>query len=249
MTGAMHALTRASAAWLRDAEQTGDLYLMSSLANGLGNLAWLVRDAPAEARDRVDAVTGLWSRRAYLHQHWLALWAHCQIDLYEGQPRQAVARIERDAPDLTRSQFLRVHLISILWRELRARAALAAVAGDDTRARERLAAVRADVRWIRSTRAAWGQGLADLLDASCEWLEGRSELAVAGLRRAVAGFDASGLALHAAAARWRLGRVVGGDEGELLRRNALRFMEDGGARVPERLVRMLAPAFEARGTG
>jgi hypothetical protein len=49
--------------------------------------------------------------------------------------------------------------------------------------------------------------------------------------------------LFAAAARQRLGELVGGTEAEPLRAAAAQFMETQGVKAPERMVAMLAPGF------
>ena len=46
---------------------------------------------------------------------------------------------------------------------------------------------------------------------------------------------------YAKAARWRLGQLTGGDRGQELVQEARAWMEDQGARNPERMMAMLAP--------
>jgi hypothetical protein len=49
--------------------------------------------------------------------------------------------------------------------------------------------------------------------------------------------------LYAAAARVRLGALLGGDEGAALQRSASAFMERQRVKEPARMVNLLAPGF------
>src|SRR5581483_4228888 len=91
--------------------------------------------------------------------------AQAQIDLYEGKPRQAYARVEERYPRLERAMLLRVQFIRIKMLELRARAALAlAVRGEDED-RHLESAWRA-ARNIERESAPWGMPLAKLVRGS-----------------------------------------------------------------------------------
>jgi hypothetical protein len=52
------------------------------------------------------------------------------------------------------------------------------------------------------------------------------------------------MASHSAAARRRLGEMLGGDEGAALIRDADHRLTGQGVRRPDRLTRMLAPGFQ-----
>jgi len=69
--------------------------------------------------------------------------------------------------------------------------------------------------------------------------------AAAELRSAIGRFESTGMALHAAVARRRLGAVVGGDEGRALTAEAEAWMTRAGITNADGLVRMLAPGFAA----
>lgn len=66
------------------------------------------------------------------------------------------------------------------------------------------------------------------------------------LEAAIAGFDASEVALSAAAARRRLGEVLGGDEGRALVTTADEAMARVGATHPDRMAALFAPGFGGR---
>jgi len=60
---------------------------------------------------------------------------------------------------------------------------------------------------------------------------------------AIAGFEAAHMNLYAAAARRRLGQLMGGAEGAELIAAADRWMNAQRIKKPARLTRMLAPGF------
>jgi hypothetical protein len=72
---------------------------------------------------------------------------------------------------------------------------------------------------------------------------GDRTLAVSELGQALARFEASGMALHAAVANRRLGELLGGDEGPARTARADLWMATAGVADPAALVRMLAPGF------
>jgi hypothetical protein len=63
------------------------------------------------------------------------------------------------------------------------------------------------------------------------------------LREAAAGFDAADMALYAAAARRRLGALLGGDAGLALREAADSWMSSEKIRAPARFTAIFAPGF------
>ena len=63
------------------------------------------------------------------------------------------------------------------------------------------------------------------------------------LRDAIGGFEASDMALYAAAARRCLGLVVGGDEGRALVRDADAWMTGEAIKNPAQMTATLAPGW------
>jgi hypothetical protein len=233
-TGQMRALARRVPQSLRDAEERGDRYAAAAHRIALANMAWLVGDDVAGARERAREAMAHWSRGGFQVEHFWEMLALGQIDLYAGEPAAAHERIGRAWPGLAASLLLRVQLTRVEAVHLRARVALAA--GD-------LAAARAHSARIARERAPWVAPFTDLLRAGLAARSGDTETAAARLRRAVAGFDAADMALYAAAARDRLGALLGGDEGAALRGQAEAWMRAEGIAQPERMVRMLAPGL------
>jgi hypothetical protein len=126
-----------------------------------------------------------------------------QIDLYEGQPRQAWQRLEANWPALSCSQLLRVQQVRIFMTALRGRAALALAAVDPDPALVRSA--RRDARALWRERAPWSQALARLLDAGVANCQGKPAAAL--LRDAADRCEATHMRLYSASARWQLARL------------------------------------------
>lgn len=76
---------------------------------------------------------------------------------------------------------------------------------------------RADARALRKTHTAYAPGWAVLLEAAVARCDGELELATEQLRAAIAILDEHQIALYAAAARRRLGQLLGGDTGAAAR--------------------------------
>ena len=76
--------------------------------------------------------------------------------------------------------------------------------------------------------------------SACRGDDGR---ALAHLNAAVTACDEADMRLHAAAARVRLGQLLGGDSGRAEIQRGTDFMVSEGVRAPERMTEMLAPGF------
>jgi hypothetical protein len=205
-------------------------------------MVWLAADDTAEARARARDVLKRWSRERFHVEHWWALLAECQVDLYEGDGPAAVRRLEEQWPRLARSLLLHVQLTQLEARHLRARAALcAASAGGEV---ERwLRSAESDARGIRAHGMPWSAPLADLVHAAAACLRGDRAGASLRLERAQSALDAVGMALYAVAVRYRRGELLGGDAGARLVAEAHEWLRARGAAQPARLVAMLAPGF------
>jgi hypothetical protein len=72
-------------------------------------------------------------------------------------------------------------------------------------------------------------------------LRGDLDAAVDGYRAAAAGFDALDMMQVACAARWRLGELLGGDDGRALIDQSRAALAAGGVVQPDRLIATFAP--------
>jgi eukaryotic-like serine/threonine-protein kinase len=77
-------------------------------------------------------------------------------------------------------------------------------------------------------------------------LRGNEPDAVTLFSRAETEFAANDMALHAAAARWRRGATIGGDEGQALIDSADNWIRGQNIKNPTRIVDMLSPGSSRR---
>jgi eukaryotic-like serine/threonine-protein kinase len=244
--GAVAELARRWPILLNLARARGDLYAVMNLSSYIMSIVRLAADDPDTADRELRQTMSKWSREGYHVQHNDALWAAVQIELYRGDGVAAWGLIDRSWPALRRSLLLRVQFIRTSMQFLRARAALAAaVAVRSTRpaeARSLLAVAHRAARRLKGERMPCPTAYARLIRGALAAVGGDSSRANPLLTEAVACFEAVDMRLCAAAARRRLGEVLGGKRGQEEIDRADRWMSDQKIRNPARMVSMiLAP--------
>ena len=179
-------------------------------------------------------------------------WPHREIGVPPLSTEEAVQlssgllqqeRISRAWPNYKRS-FDAAHPIShICCRHLRARAALAALrTGPNDRRLLRVA--RRDARILEHEHRGWANPLGRLIQAAVAKRTGREKEAVGLLDTAIREFDEWEMHLYSAAARIRLGELIGGDNGRELIDAGTTFMTDQGVVAPEPMTQMLASGYD-----
>ncbi|MBA3549927.1 MAG: protein kinase, partial [Nannocystis sp.] len=125
MMGHFGELASRSHAWLREAEDAGDLYgeVWAALFSGA---ALLAADDPQGARDRIGAALRRWSQDGFHFQHMLALVLETFCDLYEGHSGGAWQRLSEQWAAVEASHILHWQFLRIFGLQVRAAAALAA---------------------------------------------------------------------------------------------------------------------------
>jgi eukaryotic-like serine/threonine-protein kinase len=232
---------RRGARLLADCERRGDMYTtVNLLAAPMVDVA-LTADEPEVARGHIRKAVGNWTQNGFHIQHWKAMVWGAQIELYVGDGAAAYALLERDWRPYRRSLLDHSQFVREFTRYFRGCAAVAsAIDAPDVR-RARLKEARAAVGRLERAGMPWTAPLASLLRASLANAEGDSATATTALRAAVERAEAADMSLHAAAARYQLGCLLGGEEGDALRRQAESAMTAEGVRAPVRAAGMLAP--------
>jgi hypothetical protein len=188
--------------YVEDAERRGDRYVVTSM-NRYCTFLWLAADDPDGARDMLSQAKWMLPNLGYHTQHWYELDARTEIAIYD-------RTVERDLPDLEqmfegleRSVLLRLVTIRVMALWLRGRLALCQ---NDRKAAQYVAKRLAKIDDLRAR--IYGA----LIEGG---IAGRANdvSAVAKLREASQLAEAHDLRLHAAAARYQLGRLLGGSEG------------------------------------
>jgi len=236
------AMSRRSSQLLKEALERGDLYAATNFATFPVPVARVVEGNPEEARRILNEFLGQWSNEGFHLQHLTALMGNLYIDFYNGEGKVAWERIRRAWPAVMRSQFLRVKSIQLLMTELRARAALAAARTAAQPAPLLKVAIQG-ARHLERLGMTWSMPKAHLISAQIAFLRGDRTEAQTLLGRATAGFDAVPLGMFAAAARRRLGELLGGEEGRPLIAQANAWMASQNVQNPARLTAAYTPGF------
>lgn len=232
--GDLRGLLKRTPEYLEDAIARGDLYASSAARLGHVTSYWLVIDQPDEITSALDELTDRWPKDRFFLQHALEAMSRVKIDLYQGRPAQARARLLDVWPKLVASKLERVQYMRIDWLCARARCAIAC--GDVDSAMRDVAALEAE-------QMRWSDGLATLMRGMTHIARGDDDAAVTALEAAVLACDDADMKLHAAVARWRLGEVIGGERGRDLQQSAETWMYEQGVRNPAGMLSLVAPAL------
>jgi hypothetical protein len=228
---------------IKEAQERDDLYAVTNLSLVIRPFLRLAANEPERARAELQQVMQNWSQQGFHVQHMNRMHDETHIDLYLGDGPAAWARLEEHWPTLGRLHFLRVQQVRIFLLHLRARSALAAAAQDAGQRQFYLDAAEKDARALDRERIAWATALAQLIRAGLACRRGDTARAVRLLRESATSYDALTMRLHAAAARLRLGDLLGGEEGHALQTAAVEWMSAQTIQDPKRMTDMLAPGF------
>ena len=230
---------------LREARERNDQYALLMCRVGFCSLVWLAADDPGEARRQADAALAQPFPATYTWPVYQGAVAHASVDLYLGDPRSALGRIDAAWRTLQSSGMLRFQMVRIELRDLRARCALAiAVDGSCTAAERarRLRDARKETARIAREDLGWATPVADALQGGIAAASGDAAAARAALDRAAFGFEHLGMGLHAASVRLRLATLLDTGEGARVSAEQRAWLAGRGVREPDRLAAAVAPA-------
>ncbi|HEX8794775.1 MAG TPA: protein kinase [Polyangiaceae bacterium] len=242
--GELRELCRRQPLYLRDANDRGDVYASVSMRAGYASLVWLVHGTPDDARRDISEAMKTWSQRGCHLEHFYEQVGLVHADLYEGRARDALTRLEARLPEMRRAQLTRIGTVRIRTIEMHGRCALAVADRHPEERRTLLAAVARDARAIEREEASWAMPTARMLRAGVANLRGDREQAAMLLREAIYGCENGDLGLHATAARRRLGRLVGGEEGRKLLEQTDAWMRDQGVADADAMTATMAPGYD-----
>jgi hypothetical protein len=126
--------------------------------------------------------------------------------------------------------------------DIHARASLA-LSLDSTNRSDALHRIETDASRLEREKRPDCQALAGVIRAAVAWQRRQPESALQLLGQAIQQFDAVEMKANAAAARRRLGQLVGGDKGRELLEAGDAWMIGQGVRYPVRMTRVYAPGF------
>jgi serine/threonine protein kinase len=232
LRGQLTELRLQHAARLAEAEERGDLYTTVNLRIGHCNTVWLVADDADAARRHVRQAMAAWPERGFSVQHYRAMLAEANIELYAGVGPSAYDLVMRRWRPLRRSFLMRVQYLRGDAYFLRGRCAIAA---------SRTADAARCARKLDAERTPWTSVLAALVWAGVAGGQGDRARAVAHLRSALERAEEADMRLHAEVARLRLGDLLGAGEGAAMAGRARAYLIDQGVAQPDRIAAMLAP--------
>ncbi len=229
-----------------EAEERGNLFMSVNLRTAMAGPVWLAADDPAKARRELSEAMADWSQAKFSNQEWRTIMFGGEIDLYVGDGAGAYKRVEGLARTLRKNSFFFVQYVRALTTFVQGRAAIASLETLTTALRPaRLAEVRRLQRRLEGERMVWTAPLAAILQACWARAAGDRAGAVAALREAIERAHAADMAIYAAAAQYRLGMLLGGDEGAAIVDEAEDAMSTRGIHAPARFAAMLVPGSSA----
>ncbi len=231
---------------LADAERRGDLLKTVNLRTGVAPTVFLAQDNSRVARSHILDSIAQWSQRGFMLQHWRAMIAEVDVDLYDRQGARAYERLGRDTRAYNRSQLHRAQYVRAITTFAWARSAVAASFEGADRRPGRLREARRQGRRLEREGVPWISALASLVAAAVAHAEGDIATACLHLRAAAERAEGADMTLHACAARHRLGTLLGGDEGRRLVEQTEDVMRGKGVHAPEHYANMLLPRAQAR---
>lgn len=237
--GDLAELGRRLPAVVRDAEERGDRFALSSLGTFAQPMAALCQDDPDSVRAAMDAAIRPWTRQAFQIPHYNDLVTGAQVELYAGRPETAWGMIHARGPALRASQLLRVQIMRVIFERLRAEVALALAARTGEASFANTA--RKGARRLEREDSPMARCFSLLLRGGLANLSGDRGGAARYLTEAANACEAADMHLYAAAARRWLGQVQGD---EALVREADEWMRNQEVRNPARMTGMLAPGWK-----
>lgn len=241
LSGQFVELWRGLAETTRDARRRSDRFLEAGLSLTV-NQAWLAQDQPEEALHRIEQSTFQQSTAAYTFQHWYEELARADLELYLGHALEHLPRYRQAFRKMTRTYVYTVRLHRILaWHALgRLLVASAKKAADPG---PLLAEASKLATRIDAFGLGYGRAYASLLEGAVARQRGEVATARRALEQAIKLADEAGTEQYAAAARYRLGAMVGGIEGQALLDDARVWLRRQDIRNPERMLEVWAPGF------
>ncbi|MBL8798582.1 MAG: protein kinase [Planctomycetia bacterium] len=227
---------------MQDAEGRGDLYALMSVGVFMKPYVQLAADQPEQARCDLDRLLARISHAGYYVAHGNAFWDKVQIELYRGNVEAAWRIVETEWPIFQRSLLTRIQTFRVFSGHMRARAALA-MACRAANPRPFLKLAEQHARKLDREKMRWADAKAQAIRATVAWQRRQQSAAIEFLQGATADYEAVEMNLWAACARYRLGSILGGAEGQQHIAQALAFMQSRSIKNPQRIVELHIPGF------
>jgi len=229
---------------LVEADERGNRFVSVAVRSTCAAAVWLSADDPDRARRELHEAMAQWAQSKFNNQKWRATLHGVEVDLYVGYADTAYERARELSRAVRENFFESVHYVRVLTTFVLGRAAIASRRGfSDRERRRRGAEARRCARSLEREGTEWTSALASILRAGLAASDDDLAAAATQLRAAISHAESAHLAMHAAAARLLLGKLLGGVEGGILVRVGEEAMTARGVAVPERYAAMLVPGL------
>ncbi|MCU1279022.1 MAG: hypothetical protein JWM53_2568, partial [bacterium] len=230
--GDFAAAARDAEATLVDAERRNDLYARGLFGTSPGVWSCLIRDDADGAARRLASGREGWPDEPFLMIHFLEMTSGAVVDLYRGDAKAALARLEAGLPRFRSSVLSRMPWVMAEFRRYYVGAAT--MLGNIPLARRWLLPLRRlDTPLTRAYLAAY--------DGVFTLRAGKSDEGQRRLVDAIHLFDVADTPQLSTAAKFQLGRALGGTEGGRMTADALAWMTAAGVAHPARMIDLLLP--------
>jgi hypothetical protein len=225
---------------LREAERRGDRHVETSLRRYC-NFLWLTADDVHGAEANLDVAPWAPPDGRFHLQHWYELDARMELAMYQGQIEKTPEEVLASFVPLENSKLMRVQTVRAIAYWLKGRALLAC--GNDANLRARVRAVEKLAHKLRSGGTTYAEIWSGLLLGAVHAARGEQEAAALALDNTIRVADERAMRMAAASARYRLGQLIGGDEGEKLVRHADAAMRAEKIVKPWQFLRVFTPGY------
>jgi eukaryotic-like serine/threonine-protein kinase len=238
--GSLKTIGQILPARLHEAQLRGNLYAVWTLPATISVIHWIARDDVASGRAAVE--TERLSLRGFQMQHWNEMHSGVLLDLYTGDVIAARRRLEDGWVPMSHSLLTKVQVIRFEVNELQARTALAVARVSSGSERDQMLRIAEQhIDKLGREGLAWTNAITTLRRAGLRATRGDAGGAVREYREAVTACDAAELGMYGAAARVRLGTLLGGDEGNALCEAGLAKLRAEDVKKPDAFVALYAP--------
>ena len=239
--GEFRELARRCRRLVTDADALGDIYTSVQLRDGSLSTLWLARTSRTRPDVEIQEAMAQWSHTRFLLQHWHAMVGEAEIELYLDHGRLAYDRLIRDQRALRKSMLLNCQHVRVRTDFTRARCAVAAAGALPEMRSRLLAEARALGRALERERMRYAEAFASMVSACVSNAEGDSPAAAASLRAGIERAEGVHMSMFAAASRYQLGSLLGGEEGSQLVSQAKDAMVAQDVRAPARFAALWLP--------
>ena len=241
--GELAELVRRTDHYIADARDRGDLYAIMNMRS-LEAVQVVMHDESDSVRARLAAIETEFPSSGFYLQHMFWLYARVLLELYVGEPERAYRLMMDQLPRVKSSLLLHDRSVRGFFTYLRAAAAANIAHAQPPAQRSRMTRIV-----LRAARSLARDGaipyiaMSHQLVGAVAYLRGDAARARRELELAATTFDRAEMKLFAALTRRRLGKLIGGDAGDVLIRDADALLARHQVASPTRGARCLAPGF------